>query len=124
MLKIDRTSMANSLEVRSPFVDHRLVEYVLSTDTSYFSKNISKPLIRNFLKNDFNNNFLDRNKMGFAFQLEDWVYKNIETIFDSINEDSTTSQYSQKLKLLKINKSRINALRIWKFYFLSKYLNS
>ena len=124
MLKIDRTSMANSLEVRSPFVDHRLVEYVLSTDTSYFSKNISKPLIRKFLKNDFNNNFLDRNKMGFAFQLEDWVYKNIETIFDSINEDSITSQYSQKLKLLKINKSRINALRIWKIYFLSKYLNS
>ena len=29
MLKVDRTSMANSL-ARSPFVDHRLIEYVLS----------------------------------------------------------------------------------------------
>ena len=32
MVKIDRTSMANSLEVRSPFVDHRLIEYILSCD--------------------------------------------------------------------------------------------
>ena len=32
LLKIDRTYMANSVEARSPFVDHRLVEYLLSTD--------------------------------------------------------------------------------------------
>ena len=32
MMKVDRTSMANSLEVRSPFVDHRLIEYIFSTD--------------------------------------------------------------------------------------------
>ena len=36
MLKVDRTSMANSLEVRSPFVDHKLVEYVFSHQPSYF----------------------------------------------------------------------------------------
>ena len=35
MLKVDRSSMANSLEVRSPFVDHKLVEYVLSTESSF-----------------------------------------------------------------------------------------
>ena len=28
LLKVDRTSMANSLEVRSPFVDHKLIEYI------------------------------------------------------------------------------------------------
>ena len=35
MLKVDRTLLANSLEVRSPFVDHRLIEYILSTKTSW-----------------------------------------------------------------------------------------
>ena len=42
MLKVDRTSMANSLEVRSPFVDHRLIEYILKSDYKYFDKDYSK----------------------------------------------------------------------------------
>ena len=36
MLKVDRTSMANSLEVRSPFVDNKLIEYVLGHDFTYY----------------------------------------------------------------------------------------
>ena len=38
MLKIDRTSMANSLEVRSPFVDHRLIEYAIEHSSDYVRK--------------------------------------------------------------------------------------
>ena len=38
MLKVDRTSMANSLEVRSPFVDHRLIEYIFSTNPTIMIK--------------------------------------------------------------------------------------
>ena len=38
LLKIDRTFMENSVEARSPFVDHRLVEYILSTDYKVDSK--------------------------------------------------------------------------------------
>ena len=45
MLKVDRTSMANSLEVRSPFVDHRLINYIMSHDTNYFDKNNQKALL-------------------------------------------------------------------------------
>ena len=46
MYKVDRAS-ANSLEVRSPFVDHRLIETVLSSDENYyFKKDTSKHILK------------------------------------------------------------------------------
>ena len=48
MVKIDQTSMSNSLEVRSPFLDHKLIEYVLSTKSSgYTSYKIQKIAFKN-----------------------------------------------------------------------------
>ena len=44
MLKVDRTSMANSVEVRSPFVDHRLIEYVLGSSNLELNSNNSKKI--------------------------------------------------------------------------------
>ena len=67
MLKVDRTSMANSAEVRSPFVDHRLIDYVMSHDTNYFDKNNQKSLLKEYLSEDFNDEFINRRKNGICF---------------------------------------------------------
>ena len=71
MFKVDRASMSNSLEVRSPFVDHKLIEYVLGHSTEYFQNKIQKLPLRNYLHLDFDEGFLDRPKQGFVFD-----YKN------------------------------------------------
>ena len=81
MFKVDRTSMANSLEVRSPFVDHRLVEYILSTSNNQLEKLSGKKLLKDYLSNDFNNEFINRKKQGFVFDVESWVFNNIIFIY-------------------------------------------
>jgi len=85
MLKIDRTSMANSLEVRSPFVDHRLIEYVMKHDTNYFERKNTKKVLKEYLMEDFNDTFINRKKMGFVFNLEKFIYNNKSEIFKVVN---------------------------------------
>jgi len=124
MLKVDRTSMANSLEVRSPFVDHRLVEYILSTSPSYYDSNNSKVILKNYLATDFDNEFINRRKMGFVFNLEKWIFSNIDKIKDEFEKLNSYNISKSTINKLSIVKSRINAQRIWRLYFMEKYLRS
>lgn len=124
LLKIDRTFMANSVEARSPFVDHRLVEYMVSTDYKINNKKYAKYILKKFLSEDFDDIFLNRKKMGFVFDIKDWVFSNEEFIKNTIKENNTITnlKLDNYLKLFNV-KSRVNAIRIWKIFFLSIYLS-
>ena len=125
MFKIDRTSMANSLEIRSPFVDHKLVEYIMSTKSSYIDLNNSKNILKNYLSQDFNNEFLNRDKQGFVFDIENWIFHNLSMLNETLNTGKVSNYIPANfaLKVAKY-KSRINSHRVWKLYVLNHYLEN
>ena len=123
MFKIDRTSMANSLEVRSPFVDHKLIEFIMSNNNTYLNPENSKEILKKYLSNDFSQEFLLRKKQGFVFDVENWVFNNIDFILSKISNGHIIHNLNENIvNLLSINKSRINGQRIWKLFVLEHYL--
>jgi len=125
MFKVDRASMANSLEVRSPLVDNKLVEYILNTSHNYISKESQKLPLVDYLKEDFDSSFLNRPKQGFVFDYHTWVFENFNLISDII-DNSELNKYFHTNKIYMLNKfkTRINALRLWRIFVLANYLNS
>lgn len=74
LAKIDRASMAHALEVRVPFLDHRLVEHVwrLPRSALLSSTNTKKPL-RKILKRFGLQNLVTQSKSGFAVPIGAWL---------------------------------------------------
>jgi hypothetical protein len=64
---LDFASMCHGLEVRSPFLDHRLVEIALSIHEQEHRKEGNKTILKNILRKiGFDNAFLNRPKLGFS----------------------------------------------------------
>ena len=78
--KVDRMSMASSLEVRVPFLDHRILEYSnrLTYDTMF--GRIRKYPIKRLLEQYFDKQFVHRNKIGFMLGFDGWNDKFDEVV--------------------------------------------
>lgn len=74
LTKVDKASMAHSLEVRVPFLDHKLVEWISGVGSEYKLRNgEGKSLLKRSLATRLPSNILFRNKMGFSVPLCEWT---------------------------------------------------
>ena len=125
LFKIDRMSMANSLEVRSPFLDNKLVEYMLSVNKNFLVSRNPKKVLKSRLIEDFSSVFINRKKMGFVFNVEEWVFANKKLIDSEVERlNLLKNDFKRVIKKLSYYKSKTNGLRIWKLYILAKYINN
>ena len=74
LVKVDRAAMANSLETRAPFLDHKLIEFVWQIPHSLKYRNgQGKWILRKILNQYIPKNLTQRPKMGFEAPLGSWL---------------------------------------------------
>ena len=74
LVKIDRAAMSLSLETRTPFLDHQLIEYALKIPHSLkFKDGNGKWILKKILNQYVPKKFTTRPKMGFAVPLDTWL---------------------------------------------------
>jgi asparagine synthase (glutamine-hydrolysing) len=82
--KVDLMSMANSLEIRTPFLDHELVNYVFSLPSNYkIDKNNRKKILKDAFSKELPNEVFNRNKHGFEVPLKKWYKNELKTFLDN-----------------------------------------
>ncbi|MDI9340645.1 MAG: asparagine synthase (glutamine-hydrolyzing) [Sediminibacterium sp.] len=74
MQKVDRASMAFSLESREPFLDHRIIEWAARLpDTYKYDNGVKKRILRELVHHYVPKSMMERPKMGFAIPVDKWL---------------------------------------------------
>lgn len=87
LTKVDRTSMAHSLEVRPPLLDHRLVEFMLSVDPRLLvdqSQRRGKLLVRRLMQPRLPQGHLNQPKSGFGLPVHAWLKGHPSMLRDAV----------------------------------------
>jgi asparagine synthase (glutamine-hydrolysing) len=120
LTKIDRASMANSLEVRVPFLDHELYEKVLSArEDKYFQPDVTKFLLHENIKGHFPREIMERPKQGFVgpneFYTDMKLYHRILDESRLVRDGFIRQEYLQELF------TESDYWRLWKLAVLEKW---
>jgi asparagine synthase (glutamine-hydrolysing) len=88
LVKADLATMANSLELRSPLLDHQVIEWANSLPAKYKvagreSKHILKDIARTLVPAEL----IDRPKMGFAIPRADWLRNELRQVTHDLLTD-------------------------------------
>ena len=78
LTKVDRTSMMHSLEMRAPFLDTALAEFVYNLPLKFkLNRTENKIILKDILAEIFPKEFVYRRKQGFGAPIEDWLKQDI-----------------------------------------------
>ena len=98
LTKVDRMSMAVSLEARNPLLDHRLVEFMASVPVSLKLKGFSsKYLLKRAVEDLLPTEIMQRKKQGFVVPLASWFRKELkEFTYQALLRDAGTDYLNKE----------------------------
>ena len=121
LLKADKMSMANSLEVRVPFLDRCLISNVINIPSKYkIVGNETKYAFRQVCKDALEDKWANKKKLGFPVPIREWIKEKdvYDMIYDAFDNSYGFFKTKEILKLLSDHKKgkRDNSRKIWTIY--------
>lgn len=131
LVKVDRASMACSLEVRAPFLDYELVEFVMSIPSRLKLKNFtSKYILKEALKNLLPEEIIKRPKKGFGIPIAKWVKGPLKDLFKELlspekikHEGFLNPNYVKILLEEHLDNKRDNRKKLWTLLVWELWVN-
>ncbi len=129
--KIDRASMAFSLESRSPLMDYRIIEFSRTLPVHFkYQPNNQKRILKELLFEHLPSNYFDRPKSGFTMPFKDWFRSELKGYV----LDKLTKRELEKIPGINVDRTlalinehmtgRFNRYpEIWKLLVLSQWIN-
>ncbi|WP_300485914.1 asparagine synthase (glutamine-hydrolyzing) [Flavobacterium sp.] len=128
-VKVDRASMAYAVEVRSPFLDYRIIEFARTLPVSFrYQKELRKKILRDILEEYIPSSVFNQPKRGFSIPLDDWIKNDLkEEILNCLNDSFLNGVPNLDVKKFRkqlynhMEGTEINGNNIWKLYVLAKW---
>lgn len=109
--KVDSMSMANSLEVRTPFLDHRVVNFAFNLPRAFkINANMKKKILQDTFRNELPSEIYNRPKHGFEVPLLGWFKNELK---DKIENDLLSDELIEEQGIF--NPSAIKELKLQLF---------
>ncbi len=126
-VKVDRSSMAYSVEVRSPFLDYRIIEFARTLPESFrYSSGNKKRILKDILSEYLPSEIINRPKRGFEIPISRWLKNELKADVHSKLTDNFLSKISHldvvkfKKKFNDFYKGRYNYSHlVWRLYVLA-----
>ncbi|MEV9616061.1 asparagine synthase (glutamine-hydrolyzing) [Aliarcobacter butzleri] len=129
--KVDRISMGNSLEVRTPFLDFNLVNYMFSVESHIKVGDTNKYLLKKIASKYIPNEIINRTKKGFNSPFNEWLNKEykdkILDVIVEVNNETNLFNHEYILHIYELSKSNkfkqhLYSLFIFSLWYKKEYL--
>lgn len=129
LVKVDRTSMLNSLECRAPLLNKKLWAFTNSLPEKYLMKGWDKKhILKEAFKEDFPKGFLNLSKRGFGAPVGDWLQMSLKKEVESyistpflIKQNLFNAPYIQELVTNHLEGIQDSTFQVWNFYCFQKW---
>jgi asparagine synthase (glutamine-hydrolysing) len=105
LVKADKMTMAAGLELRVPFLDHRLVEFAAGlSDSAKIAGSTNKVLLRQVMRGVLPDTIIDRPKKGFPVPLASWLHGPLRPFLREqlLDRQSACLQYLERAEVTRI----------------------